>query len=103
MEKSRGKWGETPWLRAEAMPRSRETAPSEVAIIGGGLTGASTAYHLAKRGVRSTIFEATRIGGGASGRTGGLILEGTAVGVLEEVDSCVAELRALVVAEGIDC
>jgi len=100
------RWGEPPWRRAEDLPRSSATAPSEapdVAIIGGGLTGTSTAYHLAKRGIRSTIYEATRIGGGASGRTGGLVLEGTATGVREEVDSCVAELEALVAEERIDC
>jgi glycine/D-amino acid oxidase-like deaminating enzyme len=74
-----------------------------VAIIGGGLTGASTAYHLAKRGIRSTIFEAARVGDGASGRTGGIVLEGTAAGALEEVDSCIAELDALVGEERIDC
>jgi gamma-glutamylputrescine oxidase len=74
-----------------------------VVIIGGGLTGASTAYHLAKLGIRSTIFEAAQIGDGASGRTGGLVLEGTAVGVLEEADNCVTELEALVAEESIDC
>ena len=103
MENRRREWGETPWLRAETLARGLATAPCDVAIIGGGLTGASTAYYLAKRGIRSTIFEATRVGDGASGRTGGLVLEGTAAGILEEVDSCIAELQALVVAERIDC
>jgi glycine/D-amino acid oxidase-like deaminating enzyme len=77
--------------------------PPEVAIIGGGLTGASTAYHLARRGIRATVFEAVRIGAGASGRTGGLVLEGTAAGILEGVDSCVPALEALVAEERIDC
>jgi gamma-glutamylputrescine oxidase len=103
MEKRRRKWGETPWRTAAELPRGLATTPCEVAIVGGGLTGASTAYHLAKRGIRSTIFEATRVGDGASGRTGGLVLEGTAAGVLEEVDSCVAGLAALVAEEHIDC
>jgi glycine/D-amino acid oxidase-like deaminating enzyme len=40
---------------------------------------------------------------GASGRTGGLVLEGTAIGSLEHVDSCVAGLRKLVELEQIDC
>ncbi len=103
MEKGRRQWGETPWRRSEGLPRGLDTAPCDVAIIGSGLTGASTAYHLAKRGIRSTIFEATRVGDGASGRTGGIVLEGTAAGVLEEVDSCIAELEALVGEECIDC
>jgi gamma-glutamylputrescine oxidase len=98
----RRKWGETPWRRAE-VPRGLDTLAGDVAIIGGGLTGASTAYHLAKRGIRATILEAARIGEGASGRSGGLVLEGTAVGPRKEVDSCIAELEALVTAEHIDC
>jgi len=102
------RWGETPWRCAGALQRSLKTSAEtsaivDVAIIGGGLTGASTAYHLAKRGIRSTIFEAARIGDGASGRTGGLVLEGTAIGVMDEVDSCVAGLEALVAEERIEC
>src|SRR5579863_6121042 len=96
-------WGEPPWLRTQWQTRGLETRPCDVAIVGGGLTGASTAYHLAARGIRSTIFEAARVGDGASGRTGGLVLEGTAAGVLAQVDSCVAELEALVAEERIDC
>ncbi len=102
------KWGKTPWGRVASLPRNLAAASStskvtDVAIVGGGLTGASTAYHLAKRGIRSTIFEAARIGDGASGRTGGLVLEGTALGILGEVESCVPELASLVAEENIAC
>jgi gamma-glutamylputrescine oxidase len=96
-------WGATPWTREEiAYPRGRPQG-SRVAIIGAGLTGASTAYHLAKRGIGATVVEAGSVGDGASGRTGGLVLEGTAAGPLAEVTSCVSELQALVTAESIDC
>jgi gamma-glutamylputrescine oxidase len=105
------RWGETPWRRAAALlqhlkmssPVTNDAKAVDVAIIGGGLTGVSAAYHLAKQGIRSTLFEAVRIGDGASGRTGGLVLEGTAIGIMEEVDSCVAGLKALVAEEGIEC
>ncbi len=43
------------------------------------------------------------MGEGASGRTGGLVLEGTAAGALEEVSSCISGLQALVAAESIEC
>ncbi len=44
----------------------------ELAIIGGGYTGLSTAYHLARdHGVQAHVLEANRIGWGCSGRNGG--------------------------------
>src|SRR5579883_760379 len=103
MDQPHRRWGNTPWTYQPLAPPITRRAAAEVAIIGGGLTGASTAYHLAKHAISSTIYEAGRIGDGASGRTGGLALEGTAVGPLEEVDSCLAELRGLVAAEKIEC
>ncbi len=96
-------WGVTPWTRSVRTPRPPSAGPARVAIIGGGLTGASTAYHLARRGIAAAIYDASIIGEGASGRTGGLVLEGTAAGPLEQVDNCIDELRALVAAERIDC
>lgn len=45
---------------------------AEVAIIGGGYTGLSAAYHLAREhGVQAVVLEAGPIGWGASGRNGG--------------------------------
>ncbi|WP_119458928.1 FAD-dependent oxidoreductase [Rhodospirillaceae bacterium SYSU D60014] len=44
----------------------------DIAIIGGGYTGLSTAYHLARdHGVAAHVLEANRIGWGCSGRNGG--------------------------------
>jgi len=45
----------------------------EVAIIGSGFTGLSTAYHLAKTGTESIILDAKDTGWGASGRNGGML------------------------------
>ena len=103
MNKQQRRWGATPWSREEIGSRPGRVHAAEIAIIGAGLTGASTAYHLARRGIPATIFEARRAGEGASGRTGGLVLEGTAAGPLEEVSSNIAELNQLVAAERIDC
>jgi glycine/D-amino acid oxidase-like deaminating enzyme len=75
----------------------------DVAIVGGGLTGASAAYHLAKMRIRAVLFEAGLLADGASGRTGGLVLEGTAAGILDQVDVCVPGLKRLVDEEEIDC
>jgi sarcosine oxidase, subunit beta len=46
---------------------------SDVIIIGGGVHGASLAFHLAQRGVRATVLEKQFIGAGATGRSSGLV------------------------------
>ncbi|MEI7768409.1 MAG: FAD-binding oxidoreductase [Chloroflexales bacterium] len=46
---------------------------TEVIIIGGGVHGASLAFHLALRGVRATVLEQQFIGAGATGRSSGLV------------------------------
>jgi len=48
-------------------------ATTDVAVIGGGVAGLSTALHLAEAGVSVTVLEADVPGHGASGRSGGLI------------------------------
>jgi gamma-glutamylputrescine oxidase len=102
--KSLRSWGEAPWRRAKLTPRlATIPATPDVAIIGGGATGLSAAYHLARRGVRAVVFEADRIGSGASGRTGGIVLEGTAIGPRPGARDCVPRLARLVADLGIEC
>ena len=43
----------------------------DVCVIGGGVTGISSALHLAERGYHVILLEENRIGWGASGRNGG--------------------------------
>ena len=104
MSVARFQWGEPPWPRGAAfeLPATSDPTP-DVAIIGAGLTGCSTALHLARRGVRCVVYEAGLVADGASGRTGGLVLEGTAVGILEGVEACVPGLERVVAEEGIEC
>jgi len=47
------------------------TVSADVAIIGGGIAGASTALALAERGRRAVVLERWMIGAEASGRNGG--------------------------------
>jgi gamma-glutamylputrescine oxidase len=49
---------------------------TDVAVIGGGITGVSAALHLAERGFSVALLEAEHIGWGASGRNGGQALPG---------------------------
>jgi len=102
-EKLRRDWGVPPWRsRSFDAPRALP-AKVDVAIIGGGLTGVSAAYYLARGGMRTVLFEADRIGSGASGRTGGIVLEGTATGPRDGARDCVPRLRELVAQIGIEC
>src|SRR5216683_711269 len=97
------RWGEAPWRGEEVPARPLESAVPDVAVVGGGFTGASAAYHLARRGLQVVLLEADRIGNGASGRTGGLVLEGTARGIREGVEACVPGLERVVREARIDC
>ena len=46
---------------------------ADVIVIGGGIMGTATAYHLAKRGYKPVLFEKTQLGAGSTGLTGGII------------------------------
>lgn len=46
---------------------------ADVVVIGGGVNGVSTAFHLAQRGVKVTLLERTVLAGGASGKSGALV------------------------------
>ncbi|ACC71541.1 FAD-binding oxidoreductase [Paraburkholderia phymatum] len=57
-------------------PPLRESASFDVAIVGAGFTGLSTALHLAERGVKVCVLDAAEPGWGASGRNGGQVIPG---------------------------
>ncbi len=46
---------------------------ADMIIIGGGVQGASLAFHLAQRGVKVTVLEKKFVGAGATGRSSGLV------------------------------
>lgn len=59
-----------PW---DALAKSEHC---DVAIIGGGILGLSTALHAARRGLSVRVLEATEIGEAASGLNGGQVIPG---------------------------
>ena len=63
-------------VAAKAVP---DPLPSEipVAIVGGGISGASTLYHLSRRGVRAVLLEQEHLAAGATGRNAGFLISGT--------------------------
>jgi sarcosine oxidase subunit beta len=67
---------------------------SDVIVIGGGIMGTATAYHLAKRGVKVILLEKTHLGAGSTGLTGGIIRQHYSIETLARM-----ALRALMVWE----
>jgi sarcosine oxidase subunit beta len=57
-------------------PRAELPATAEAVIVGGGMVGASAAYHLALAGMRPLVIEANAPAWGASGRNAGMALAG---------------------------
>lgn len=72
------RYGISPWLDAVPVKKRREfpafrgVITHPVVIVGGGMTGAMTAYACAAAGMKVMLLEADRIGLGGSGRATGL-------------------------------
>jgi gamma-glutamylputrescine oxidase len=64
-------------------PRLSGAVQADVCVVGGGFTGLSSAYFLARRGFSVILLEGGRIGWGASGRSGGQIIPGLRKGAAE--------------------
>lgn len=58
---------------APLCPRLAGDRVADVVVIGGGYAGLSTARYLARSGLEPVVLEAGRIGGGGSGRNGGVV------------------------------
>ena len=100
-------WGEPVWSFPVPIPPRPLTDGMHVdlAVIGAGFTGLATAHYVLQGspGLRVAVFESQQVGAGASGRTGGLVLEDTAVGPLPGVEDCIATLQELVRTQSLAC
>ena len=117
-ERPADSWYEATARRDAPLPALEGDVEADVCVVGAGLSGCSTALHLAQRGYKVVVLEAERIGFGASGRSGGQIIPGWAGGM----DKITAQLgkgdakrvwdfsiegvemtRELILRNGIDC
>jgi glycine/D-amino acid oxidase-like deaminating enzyme len=75
------RYGRSPWIdqfpksRVPAFPQHRGPLKVDAVVVGGGLTGCATAYAFAAAGIKVALFEADRLGHGASGASTGWITE----------------------------
>ena len=75
------KYGTSPWIdrfpksRVPSYPRQRGPLETDVAIVGGGLSGCATAYAMAAADVKVVLIESERIGRGATGSGTGWIAD----------------------------
>jgi glycine/D-amino acid oxidase-like deaminating enzyme len=94
--------GEAPWGRTRVRAAQRPPAAARLAIVGGGITGLSAALFAARAGVEVVVVDSV-IGGGATARSGGIVLGDTLVGPAPEFDGCEASLRDWIRTEHADC
>lgn len=90
-------WGTPPWtvdFRPAASPLPEQV---DIAIVGGGFTGLATAAWLRRLAPKKSVLvlEASSLGEGASGRTGGLVLAETAAGPLPDLGDVLAGYKRI--------
>ena len=89
---SKTRYGRSYWLdnfpnsRIPSYPRHRGVTPTEVVIIGGGLTGCASAYAFASAGAKVILLEADQIGRGTTALSSGWLSQdpGVPFGDLEK-------------------
>jgi glycine/D-amino acid oxidase-like deaminating enzyme len=90
-------WGRPPWKISFTPSRHKLPAHVDFAIIGGGFTGLAAAAWLRLLAPEKSVavLEAARIGAGASGRTGGMVLAETAAGPQPGLGDVLAGFQAI--------
>src|SRR5437667_4056601 len=82
------RYGRSPWIdqfpksRVPSHPRHRGHLETDVAIVGGGMTGCATAYAFAAAGLKVALAEADQIARGGAGSGAGWIGDDPGVGLV---------------------
>ena len=98
-------WGSSPWTIDFRPRKSALPARADIAIVGAGFTGLAAAAWLRHLDPTKSVvvLESETIGGGASGRTGGMILSETAAGDLRGLGDVLAGFQRSLSELKIDC
>ena len=86
-------WAQISKEPVRARPALTGEHHADVAIIGGGYTGLSTALSLAEAGLRTIVIEANAIGSAASGRNNGLVIPHHSKGSPTEIRSALGPVH----------
>jgi glycine/D-amino acid oxidase-like deaminating enzyme len=90
-------WGTSPWLIDFTPPQRPLPPTADFAVIGAGFSGLAAAAWLRLLAPEKSVvlLEAGRIGHGASGRTGGMALDGAAADDLTGLEDVLGGLRKI--------
>jgi gamma-glutamylputrescine oxidase len=83
-------WYQATAQRSEVQACLSTSVSADVCIVGGGLAGLTTCLELSRRGLKVVLLEARLIASGASGRNGGFVSNGFALG-MEDVARAVGQ------------
>jgi glycine/D-amino acid oxidase-like deaminating enzyme len=102
---SRRAWGISPWQIDFSPPEQPLPSFIECAIVGAGFTGLAAAAWLRLLAPEKSVLvlEAERIGDGASGRTGGMALDGSAADDLPGLGDVLAHLQRILGELNVEC
>jgi glycine/D-amino acid oxidase-like deaminating enzyme len=98
-------WGPSPW-KIDFTPPAREwPREADFVVVGAGFTGLAAAAWLRRMAPEKsvTVLEAGRIGAGASGRTGGLVLAETAAGDVPGLGDVLAGFQEILAELNVHC
>src|ERR1700734_340832 len=103
--KAHDPWGIPPWKISFRPPPRAVPAAVDFAVVGGGFTGLAAAAWLRHLDPQKSValLEAHAIGAGASGRTGGMVLDKTAADDLPGLGDVLGGLTSIVHTLGISC
>jgi gamma-glutamylputrescine oxidase len=74
-------WYDATAQRDGAVQKLTQNISADVCVVGAGLAGLTTALELSRRGLKVVVLEKNLIGSGASGRNGGFVSSGFALGM----------------------